>query len=144
MRGLVISLALACAGAQLAPGSALLAGLLTHAIHRGDHAHAVALVAEQGHLHRVLSHDDRGDHSHAGAPQHDGRPPSPSGTDHVFHITSEDAAGTSPRRADVWPAAMIAVEVAALAAPVPLWVPTPSPDPRAHSADSLRSVVLRL
>jgi hypothetical protein len=142
MRRLVVPLALACAGAQLAPGSAFLASLLTVGIHRSDHAHVVALVADQGHLHLVLSHGERGGHGHGGARQHDDRSTSPSETDHVLHVAGDDAANTTPRRADIPPASPLAV--AALPTPVPVWVLRPSPEPRARSSESLRAVVLRL
>ena len=144
MRKLVIPLVLACAGAQVAPGSALLARLLTLGIHRGDHAHAVALVADQGHLHLVLSHGERGGHAHGGAPKHDDRQTSPSETDHVFHVAGDDAANRTPRRADISPASPLAVAVSALPTPVPVWVLRPSPEPHARSSDPLRTVVLRL
>jgi uncharacterized protein involved in copper resistance len=142
MRALVIPLALACAGTQVAPGSALLARLLALGIHGGDHAHAVALVADQGHLHLVLSHVERGDHAHGGGPHHDHRQTSPSETDHVLHIAGDEAANTTPRRADIPPAS--AVAVAALPSPVPVWVVRPSHEPHARSSDPLRAVVLRL
>ncbi|TFG94042.1 MAG: hypothetical protein E4H11_07500 [Myxococcales bacterium] len=142
MRKLVIALALACAGTQLASGSALLASLFMHAIHRGDDAHAVALVADEGHIDLVLSHGESGEHAHAGAPPHGDRHTSPSETNHVFHLTADDGANTTPRRADVRPASTVAV--AARPATAPIWIPRPSPEPRAHSADSPRTVVLRL
>lgn len=144
MRKLVLPLALACAGLQVAPGSALLAGLLALGIHRGDHAHAVAIVADQGHLHLVLSHGETGDHEHARAPQHDHRQTSPSETDHVLHIAGDDATNTTPRRVDTPPASPPAVVLAALPSAVPAWVVRLSPDAHARSSDPLRTVVLRL
>jgi hypothetical protein len=142
MRRLVIALALACAGSQLAPGSVLLASLLTHAIHRDGEAHAVTFVADDGHVDLVLSHGESGEHAHTGAPPHDDRHRSPTETNHVFHITADDGVNTTARRANFRPASTVAV--AALPEPAPIWVPRPSPEPRAHGADPLRTVVLRL
>jgi hypothetical protein len=144
MKTLAISLALACAAAQVETGPALFAGLLTHGIHRGDHAHAAALVADEGHLHLVLSHVEPAEPDHGGAPPHDHAPGSPDGADHVFHITGDDASNTTPRRADVRPAAAVTVALAAPHAFAPPWAPRTSPAPRAHGADPLRTVVLRL
>ena len=142
-RKLVIPLAFACAGAQVAPGSAFLASL-TLGIHRSDHAHAVSLVADHGHLDLVLSHGERGGHAHGGGPQHDDRQTPSSEADHVFHIACDDAANPTPRRADIPPASPLALAVAPLPTPVPVWVLRPSPEPRTRSSDSLRTVVLRL
>src|SRR5262245_32210279 len=152
IRTLILSLALACVGMQVAPGSAFLAGLLAHEIHGGDHTHAVALVADQGHLHVVLSHDQTSGEGHGDAPRHDDRPtsgagkdhasPSRSEKDHVFHVASADASNTPPRRSDLRPAS--AVAVAALPALAPTWFPRVWPEPRAHDAVRLRTIVLRL
>jgi hypothetical protein len=142
MRTLALSLALACAASQLAPGSAFLASLLTDAIHRGDHAHAVALVADEGHIDLVLSHGETDDAAHEDAPLHDDRHASSTETNHVLHITADDGANTTPRRADIRPAATVAI--AALPATVPIRVPALSLEPRAHGADPLRTVVLRV
>jgi hypothetical protein len=143
MRRLAVSLALACAaGAQVAPAPGFLASLLAHAIHGDDHAHAVVLVADRGHLDLVLAHGAEEDHPHAGAPRDDDRHTPPSETDHVFHIAVDDAANTTPRRADVSPAVPLAV--AAPPTPLLAWALRPSAEPRARSFDPLRSGVLRL
>ena len=144
MRTLVLSLVLACAGAQLAPGSALLASLLTHGSQLGDHSHAVALVTDHGHHDLVLSHVESGGRALGDAPEHEHRPAGPSGTDHVIHITGDDASNPPPRRAANGAVATLAVAVAVLPAPVPVWAPRPSPEARAHGSDPLRTVVLRL
>lgn len=144
MRKLVLPLVLACAGAQVAPGGALLASALTLGLHASDHAHSVALVPDEGSLQVVLSHDER-DRQIPGAAWHPGDPgTSASGGDHVLQLTDVDDAATGPRRASLPPAPAVAAAVAAPPAPTPMWVPRPSPQPRARSSDSLRTVVLRL
>jgi len=138
---MVIALALACAGAQVAPGAALLASAL--ALHASDHAHSVSVVADEGHVHLVLSHDRRGHRDRASAGHHDERATATSERNHVFHFTDEDAAKTA-RRAGVAPALAAVTAVAVMPGPTPLWVLLPSLEPRARSSGSLRTVVLRL
>lgn len=143
-RKLVVPLVLACAGTQVAPGAALRASALTLGLHESDHAHSVSLVAEEGHLHLVLSHDERGGQDPGGARHHGDPATSTSERDHVFKLTDDDAANTRPRRASFAPALAIATAVGVLRAPTPLWIVRSSPEPRARSSDFLRTVVLRL
>lgn len=144
-RNLVVPLALACAGLQLAPESVLLASALTLGLHASDHAHAISLVAEEGHVHLVFSHDGRGDPDH-GVAEHHGDPAatSTSERDHVFHLANDDGANTTSRRAGATTATAAATALAVLPAPALVWVPRRSPEPRARSSDLLRTVVLRL
>lgn len=135
---------LACVGAQILPGSALHASALTVGLHASGHAHSVALVAEEGHLHLVLSHDERGDQDQGGARHQSDRATSTSERDHVFELTADDAANTRLRRASYDPAPAIAMAVEVLPAHTPRWVLHHSLEPRTRSSDSLRTVVLRL
>jgi hypothetical protein len=142
MRKAVVPLVIACAGLQMAPGPALLTSALI-LWHTTDHAHAVSLVAEEGHVDLVLSHEGRGDRDRAPAEHHGERAASTSGSDHVFHLRV-DATRTAPRPAGVALAPALATAVAILPASAPQWIPIPSLDPRSRSSDSLRTVVLRL
>jgi len=145
IRNLVVPLALACAGLQLAPESVLLASALTLALDASDHAHSISLFADEGHVDLVLSHEELGGH-HPGGAHHHGDPRSAtSERDHVFHLTTaDDAANTMSRRAGLAAGPALATAIAVLPAPTRLWAPRPSPDPRARSSDFLRTVVLRL
>jgi len=142
MRKLAVPLALACAGTHGASGSALLASTLT--LHASDHAHSVSLVPDEGHLDLVLSHDERGGHDQRVAWHHGDPAASASERDHVLHLTDDDTANTTPRRAGLAAVPAAATAVAMLPAPTLLWVRHRSPDPRARSSDFLRTVVLRL
>lgn len=144
MRKLVLPLVLACAGAQVAPGGALLASALTLGLHASDHAHSVALVADAGHLHLFLSHDERGRQDAGGASHPDDRATSAPERDHVVHLEDGESATPAARRAAPAPAPPVATVVAVLPVPTPMWVPLPSPQPRARSSDSLRTIVLRI
>jgi hypothetical protein len=142
MRKLTVLLALACAGTQIAAGSALLMSTLALGFHASDHRHSVSLVADEGHLHLVLSHDERGGQDPGGAWHHGDPTTSVSKGDHVVHLEDNDGVNTI-RRADLAvPAA--APAVAMLPALSPRSVPHRSPEPRARSSDLLRTVVLRL
>ena len=145
IRNLVVPLALACAGLQLAPESVLLASALTLALDASDHAHSISLFADGGHVDLVLSHEDLGGH-HPGNAHHHGDPTSAtSERDHVFHLTTAgDAANTMLRRAGLAPSPALATAIAVLPAPATLWLLHHSLEPRARSSDSLRTVVLRL
>lgn len=144
VRKRVLPFVLACAGAQVAPGGMLLASALALGLHASDHVHSFALVADAGHLHLVLSHDERS-HQDAGDARHHGDPAtSAPERNHVVRLTDGDDAATASRRAGLSPAPAVATAVAALPAPAPMWVPCSSPQPRARSSDSLRTIVLRL
>jgi len=141
IRKLAALVMLVSAVTQPAAGSALLASAAVLGLHRSSHAHSVSVVAEEGHLHLVLSHDDRarGDHDHA---------PSPSGPsfaepDHVFHMTGDDAASATSRRVALDPTPPLAIAVVLPSTPALAWSSRPSPETRARSSDLLRSVVLR-
>ncbi len=144
VRKLVLLVVLACAWAQVAPGGMLLASSLALGLHASDHAHSVALVADAGHLHLVLSHDEQTRQDAGGASHHGDRATSAPERDHVVHLTAGDDAATATRRAGLAPAPAVATAVAVLPAPTPMWVLRPSPQPRARSSDSLRTIVLRL
>jgi len=142
IRKLVVPLALAWIGAQSAPGSALLASALTFGLEANGHAHSVSLVADEGHLHLVLSHDRRGGRDQGAA--HDGDLAiSTTQGEHVLHLTGDDAASSPSRRAGVAPAPA-ARTLAVLTGPAPRWVLRPSTQPRARGSESLRTVFLRL
>jgi len=142
IRKLVVPLALAWIGAQSAPGSALLASALTFGLQANGHAHSVSLVADEGHLHLVLSHDRRGGRDQGAA--HDGDLAiSTTQGEHVLHLTGDDSASSPSRRAGVAPAPA-ATTLAVLTGPAPRWVLRPSPQPRARGSESLRTVFLRL
>ncbi len=142
MRKLAALFLLASAATQPAAGSVLLASALTLWLHGSSHAHAVSVVAEEGHLHLVLSHDEGAERDHGHAPSHGG--PWFAGDDHVFHVTGDDAEVATPRRAAPDPAPALAMAVALPSAPTPARPSRPSPEPRARSSDLLRTVVLRL
>jgi hypothetical protein len=141
MRKAVASLALACAGLQVAPAPALLATVLMF-VHADGHGHTVSLVAAEGHAHVVLSHGEHEDQ--APATHHSGPISSSSESDHVFDLMDADATTTAPRRGSVSPAAAIATPLGILPLPAPPWVRLSSPIPRSVSSDLLRTVVLRL
>jgi hypothetical protein len=137
-----VLLVLACAGAQPAAGAALLASALTLWFHRAHHPHAVSVVAEDGHLHLVLSHGEGSSRDHGRVPQPDDSRSSFSEGDHVFRFG--DAAGTAPRRAALDPAPPLAMVVATPPAPAARCVLRSPPEPRPRGVDFLRTVVLRL
>ena len=140
-RKLFVLLMLACAGAQTATGSALLATALTLGLHGSHHAHSVAVVAAEGHLHLVLSHDAGAEHDHDAFPHPGVSLTSFSEGDHVFDL--EETATATPRRAGLDPAPPLAMVVTTPAAPAPPWVVHSPPEPRARGVDH-RTVVLRL
>ena len=142
MRRLAALLTLVCAATQPAAGSALLASALTLGLHGSPHAHSVSIVAEEGHLHLVLSHDEGAHRDRGRALNHYG--PSFAESDHVFHMTGEDAAGVSPRRAALDQTPPLSMVVALPSAPMPTWDGRPSPELRVRSSDLLRTVALRL
>jgi hypothetical protein len=141
-RKLAALLMLASTATQPAAGSALLASTLTLWFHEEPHAHSVSVVAEEGHLHLVLSHDEGADGDHGGAPKHDA--PSCAARDHVFHMTDADAASATPRRVALDPARPIALAALLPSASPPPWASHSSPEPHARSSDLLRTAVLRL
>jgi len=143
MRKAVVSLVLVCAVLQTAPGPALLASALILG-HGTDHDHAVSLVAEEGHVHLILSHEERADRDRAPAGHHGEPTRSSSRSDHVFHLRDADATSTAPRPAGVLQAPAVVTAVAILPTPAAQWAPLPSLDPRSRSSDLLRTVVLRL
>ena len=143
MRSLAAPVLAACAAA-VTSGSAPLVSVLTLGLHKGDHVHSVRLVAEEGHLHLILSHDEGADRDPQGAGHHGVPATSTSESDHVFHLTSDDAANTSLRRAGFTPAPAAAAVVAVLPAPTLRCLLHPSREPLARSSDSPRSIVLRL
>lgn len=146
MRKLVLPLVLACAWVQLLPPSPVLVSLLMLAIHRSDHAHTVSLVADEGHLHYVLSHGERGAHAHQGAPHHGDRATPSSEKDHTVHVAGGDAHSATPRRVghpSVSPSA-VAVAFALLPTSSATSLLRRSPEPHTRSSDTLRATVLRL
>lgn len=134
-------LMLACAAVQPAAASAPLASALALALHRGDHAHSVAVVPEDGHLHIVLSHGQGDGHQDEGV-SHSGHALTSYSADHVFHLAEADSA--TIRRAALDPAPPLAMAAALPLRPAPLVVVRPRPEPRARGADPLSTVVLRL
>lgn len=144
MRRLVVLLALACAGAQSAAGSTLFSSALALGILGSHHAHSISVVAEQGHLHLVLSHADRDAHHPGPVSHHDDLQPVSSESDHVFEIGVDDATRTSPGRALLDPGAPIATIVGAPFVAAQSAVRRSPPEPRARGVDDLRTVVLRL
>jgi hypothetical protein len=143
-RRVVVALALVCAGAQIAPGTALFASALTLGLHASEHAHSVSLSADEGHVHLVLSHDQAGTEILADTHHRGDRALSTSGRDHVLHVSDDGAATAGPRRAGVAPAPPVATSLAVLAAPSSLWVRSLLLEPCARSSDRLRTVVLQL
>jgi hypothetical protein len=142
VRKLVVPLVLAWIGAQSAPGSALLASALTFGLEANGHAHSVSLVADEGHLHLVLSHDPRGGREQGA--EHDGDLAiSTAEGEHVLHLTGDDPASSPSRRAGFAPAPA-ATTLAVVTGPAPRWLLRPSPQPRARGSESLRTVFLRL
>lgn len=144
IRKLALPLTLVCAGTQLASGSALLASLLTLGLHDSDHAHSVSLVADEGHVHLVLSHEEQGTHHSRNTSHHGDPATTASERDHVFHLTDDDAASTTRHRPGFEPAPLLAAPVAVFPASTPSWLLRASSEPRARSSDLLRTVVLRL
>jgi hypothetical protein len=141
IRKLVVPLVLAWIGAQSAPGSALLASALTFGLQANAHAHSVSLVADEGRLHLVLSHDQRGGHDRA----HDGDLAiSTSQGEHVLHLTGDDAASSPSRRVGLAPAPAATALAVLIGPAAPRWILRPSPRPRARGSESLRTVFLRL
>ena len=141
-RKLGVLLMLACACASPATGSALLARALMVGLHESPHRHSVSVVAEEGHLHLVFSHDARSEHDHAPLPPGESMRTSFSGGDHVFHLAVADTASSRRSPLDSLPPPVLLV---ALRPPLdaPDVLP-PSPETLARGADQLRTVVLRL
>jgi hypothetical protein len=137
-----VLLMLACAVERPVAGSGLLAAAWTLALH--GHAHSLSVVAEEGHLHLVLAHDETAGHGHGGVPHRDDRTTSFSEGDHVFHLSGDDAASTAPRRAAPDPSPPLAAMAALHFDTAPVWLCRPSPEPRARASDHLKTVVLRL
>jgi hypothetical protein len=137
-----VLLALACAGAQLGAGSAVVAGVATLGRHGIGHEHSVSILAEDGHLHLVLSHVEPAEHDHEPAAHGDDPHSTCSNADHVFHLDSADNA--TLRRAMFDPAPALAVSVDVLPALAPRQLSVLPPEPRARGVDHLRTVVLRL
>lgn len=143
IRNLAVPFALACAAMQVVPGSAFLASALTLGFAASHHRHSVSLVAGEGHLHLVLSHEERADR-HPEVAHHHGDPAvSASEGNHVFHLTDVEASNTTPRRTALAPAPIAIITVAWLPAPSRRSV-GPRPEPRARSSDFLRTIVLRI
>ena len=142
MRKLAVIFALASAGAQLATGSATLASALTVGLHGIGHAHSVAVFAEHGHLHLVLSHGERSERAHGSALHLDDPRFEFTEGDHVIHLDKSDNA--TLRRATPDPAPALAVLVVSLPALAPGDHPVLPPEPRARGVDYLKTVVLRL
>jgi hypothetical protein len=116
------------------------------AIQRSDHPHTVSLVADEGHLHYVLSHGERGAHAHPGAPHHGDRPTPSSEQDHSVHVAASDAHSATPRRVghpSGFPSALT-LALALLPTSSATSLLRPSPDPHTRSSDTLRASVLRL
>ena len=130
-----------CVAVQPAAASHALPGALALLLHGGDHLHAVAVVADDGHRDLVLSHD-HGEHaSHRTAASQCTLGPF-SENDHVLHMTdSEDA---TARRIGVDPSPPLVLSVAIARTPDLRIAGCAGPEIRARGADSLGTVVLRL
>jgi hypothetical protein len=145
MRKVTALLVLASAAAQPAARSPLLASALMLGLLGSEHAHAVAVVAEDGHFDLVLSHetDRRSDHPRD-AGQSD--PPSPllADADHVAHFTSDDPLNATARRKVSPPASVVAIALTLPPMAAPDSVFRQLPELRTSGAAQLRTVVLRL
>ena len=140
---MALLLMLASAGAQATAGTGLLASALTLGLHANEHAHTVSLVSEAGHLHFVLAHEEGSGHGHEAVPHHEDLSGSLSESDHVFHVTGDDATTSVSRRPALPAAAALAVPIA-LRSSSARSVFRPAPEPRARGTDLLTPVVLRL
>ncbi len=136
-------LMLACAGAQSTAGSGLLASALALGLHTHEHAHSAFLVREGGHLHLVLAHGEGTDHGHEAVSHHEELSGSLSESDHVFHVTGDDATTSASRRPGLALApALVTPIVSTFSSARSMF--RPAPEPRARGTDLLRPVVLRL
>jgi len=142
MRKLAVLLMLGCAGVQSAAGPALIASAPTLGLHGSHHAHSVAAVAAEGHVHLVLSHGVGVEHDDGAVAPTGVALTSFSEGDHVFDI--DETTNATPRRAALDPAPPLAMGIATPVVPVPRWVLRSPPEPHALGVDHLRTVVLRL
>lgn len=130
-----------CAAMQPAAASASLAGALTMLLHGYDHAHAIAVVADDGHVDLVLSHEHEADASHRAPHSEDAFHPLSEG-DHVLHMNDSDDA--TARRIGLDPSPALEIPAAVPPAPDPVVVGRAAPHVRIADNDSLGTVVLRL
>jgi hypothetical protein len=143
MRRLPLLLLIACAAAQPAIGSPLVASALGAGIRASDHAHSVELRSDGDHVDIVLSHGERSLHDHLApcGPEH---PADLTEADHVLHVTFGDAASATPRRLLQAHAPALTVAAALPVAAARPAAPVRSANAHARGPDHLRTVVLRL
>lgn len=143
MRRLAVLLLLACAAAQPAIGSPLVASALGAGIRASDHAHSVELRSDGDHVDIVLSHGERELHDHL-APCGPDHPADLTEADHVLHVTVVDAANATPRRTLQGYAPALVMSAALPLAAARAAAPIRSTGAPARGANHLKTVVLRI